>query len=666
MSIAYEINRLNRNKQKVKEQVNVDKDIISEGREFIRDETVNHYSSGIKIMEMSYKDFIPVHTSTESLIETERGGTIIERRLMGNTTQDGTPTPSLPVAIKSVTGLQNFSICGKNLYDKNNVTSTGASNQNIKFTTTLLPNTQYTFNITSNRTWGTIYLYDSSNTQTRTIGNYSNANKLTFTTSASEVKGDFIFKADTNVDVSTYDFTGVQLERGSTATTYEPYQGKDYEINLGKNLLDEKTLRQGSGYDSTITNRVFFPSNYYLEPGTYTLYTNLDTTNYKYAVGIATKAYPNPVSYVHDIGWQTLDHVTFTLSQSGYLGVGVAKSDGTSSITPSDISNYHFMLCKGSYDSTTSYSPYFEPIELNKIGNYQDFIRKGTGKNLADTEKVNLGYTLDNDGSLFASPTRSTIFQVAVKPSTKYSLSVASNYQIGNIFYYKEDGTHLTTLGSNWGNNKAITTPSGAYYISFATKVSTDATMVESDLTNLHIQIEENSSTTYYEPYGYKDKWYIEKNIEKVVLNGSESYTRQVVTGDVTRFMHTLNVAGIGDARQTFISNYFVANLNYVNDREGVGFVYGDLLYLYKEDTTVANFQTWLSTHNTTVYYVLSSPTFETISDSTLIDQLNENIYLLEGQNNISVSGNLPTGIDVDYIERVNKHLIGNTNESAE
>ena len=113
MSIAYEINRLNRNKQKVKEQVNVDKDIISEGREFIRDETVNHYSSGIKIMEMSYKDFIPVHTSTESLIETERGGTIIERRLMGNTTQDGTPTPSLPVAIKSVTGLQNFSICGK-------------------------------------------------------------------------------------------------------------------------------------------------------------------------------------------------------------------------------------------------------------------------------------------------------------------------------------------------------------------------------------------------------------------------------------------------------------------------------------------------------------------------------------------------------------------------
>ena len=100
---------------------------------------------------------------------------------------------------------------------------------------------------------------------------------------------------------------------GATA----PENGERVWFKKSKNLLDEKTLRQGSGFDLTNTSRVFFPSNYYLEPGTYTLYTNLDTTNYKYAVGIATKAYPDPASYVYDSGWQTLRHVTFTISQSG-------------------------------------------------------------------------------------------------------------------------------------------------------------------------------------------------------------------------------------------------------------------------------------------------------------------------------------------------------------
>lgn len=68
----------------------------------------------------------------------------------------------------------------------------------------------------------------------------------------------------------------------------------------GKNLLDESTLRQGSGYDTTSTTRVFIPGNYYLETGTYTLYTNINTTNFKYAIGIGANAYPNVGSYIYD------------------------------------------------------------------------------------------------------------------------------------------------------------------------------------------------------------------------------------------------------------------------------------------------------------------------------------------------------------------------------
>ena len=695
MSIAYEINRLKLNKQQVKEQVNVDKDIINEGREFIRGETVRHYPSGIKSMEMSYKDFIPVHTSTESLIETERGGTIISKTLKGNTSQNGTPTPDAPVNIDVVTGENTINIVGRNVLKINDATNIGSYlNYNIQDGVIRITGT-------ANNTYSTCTLTNLINIAE--LNKIPNGTKLTFSVldieglSASQI---FIGKAGNNywmqpnattkkvtatknADITSmsiwfsttqgqvYDITiKPMLVIGEIAYDYEPYQGKDYEINLGKNLLDENTLRQGSGYDSTITNRVFFPSNHYLEPDTYTLYTNLDTTNYKYAIGIGTKAYPNPVSYVYDSGWQTLDHVTFTLSKGGYLGVGVAKSDGTSSITPSDISNYHFMLCKGSYDSITSYSPYFEPIELNKIGDYQDFIRKGTGKNLLNTNKMLYGTISQTDG-ITISDNSSVLYSpqyIEVKPNTKYTLSCkVSNITI-RLFNYENDNTYInTSIASTSNMTTSFTTSSNTYFIRLQYNQSF----------NVDMQLEEGSFT-YYEPYNYGDKWYIEKNIEKVVLNGSENgwsypsanrfnlddYVNDYLkkNNDVTYVCDSYIGYGQKTANSDF--NTLVANVNY-----GFDFGSGSAFNIRIKDiryTSIADFKTWLQTHNIIVYYVLSSPTFETISDSTLISQLNENIYLLEGQNNISVSGNLPAGIDVDYIERVNKHLIGNTNESAE
>lgn len=46
----------------------------------------------------------------------------------------------------------------------------------------------------------------------------------------------------------------------------------------------------------------------------------------------------------------------------------------------------------------TDFSPYFTPIELNKIGTYQDFIRKGTGKNLFDKDKERENYYYNASG----------------------------------------------------------------------------------------------------------------------------------------------------------------------------------------------------------------------------------------------------------------------------
>ncbi|MCP5787220.1 hypothetical protein NL329_30340, partial [Klebsiella pneumoniae] len=66
------------------------------------------------------------------------------------------------------------------------------------------------------------------------------------------------FYGDTSAigKVTTYD--SVQLELGSTATTYEPYQGQEYEVNLGKNLLDPSATLQGVWNNASNTTTCTF------------------------------------------------------------------------------------------------------------------------------------------------------------------------------------------------------------------------------------------------------------------------------------------------------------------------------------------------------------------------------------------------------------------------
>ena len=57
--------------------------------------------------------------------------------------------------------------------------------------------------------------------------------------------------------------------------------------------------------------------------------------------------------------------------------------------------------------------------------------------------------------------------------------------------------------------------------------------------------------------------------------------------------------------------------------------------------TTLNDFKTWLQSHNTSLYYVLATPTDTEITDSTLLSQLNAlgNATTYLGTTNISTSG---------------------------
>ena len=152
------------------------------------------------------------------------------------------PNPSYPQDVNVVTGDNTIDICGKNLFNKNTIT-TGAY---LKEDGTLLasstdyitsdfipiqPNTTYYKTQTlSPRT----KFYDANkqvlnNTTYQDVSIGGNAGSFTTPNNA------YYFRFTGNVNTSTgININNVMVHKGSTATTYEPYQqSQSYSINLG-------------------------------------------------------------------------------------------------------------------------------------------------------------------------------------------------------------------------------------------------------------------------------------------------------------------------------------------------------------------------------------------------------------------------------------------------
>ena len=90
---------------------------------------------------------------------------------------------------------------------------------------------------------------------------------------------------------------------------------------------------------------------------------------------------------------------------------------------------------------------------------------------------------------------------------------------------------------------------------------------------------------------------------------------------------------------------------------ENCRFFAKNMLFRMLDDTTITTtdgFKTWLSTHNTDVYYVLATPTYEEITDTTLLSQLEALAYSYEGTTNISqVNDDLPFVLDITALKEI-------------
>ena len=599
--------------------------------------------------------------------------------LKGQTSQSSTPTPSSPIPINITTGRQVVSVCGKNLFNKNTITSiTNGTISNDVITSNAISSDYggVSANITNFKLQtGTYYVSMKVKLESGTVRN--NLNTITFSSSPSITKTIIsnpnlsneyqIYSASivcssetsiTNIGIqlknqnsnAVISYTDIMISKDSN-TTYEEYKGNDYEINLGKNLANIDDIQIGKSWSNVAnTNRatiLFIPVIAGQQYSLVSSYTNENITQIR---GVLNKGANDQVSSLVVNG-------TFTVA-SGWSYISIEVIANTT-FTSSMLDGVKIMLCKGTA-TINDYAPYKNPIYLGEMRNTnnvviaEDYIKKNTGVNLLNEEFTQMS----------ANAIKCELLNF---PSGTYTWSFSNNTLPGEIqVKTKVNGTYQTYV--NAYSTKQLT---------FTLDTSQDIQLESykaggNPLSNYsNMMINEGTTALPYEPYG-EGQWYIHKEIGRVVLNGSEEWIGMWRSNNPVRYSWRTAISNAlypTDASQYLevLSNYYKSytqtslfhDSSYSDyNSSGICIRANNSEVLIKNDNittstdaTTANnaFKTWLSTHNVEVYYVLNTPTNTLIEDEELINQLNA-IELLEGLNNVSVSSaNLPAILQLKY-----------------
>ena len=169
--------------------------------------------------------------------------------------------------------------------------------------------------------------------------------------------------------------------------------------------------------------------------------------------------------------------------------------------------------------------------------------------------------------------------------------------------------------------------------------------------------------------YRSGDDWYVHKEVGKAIFNGTESWSGGTSTGSPTylyAYTAALDSLSLYSARQAFCSHFSIwpnqlatgTSVTYpcmsvVTPSAGT-YAHIRLMIPLTIAGDIAGLKTWLSSHNTNLYYVLATPTDTQITDATLVGQLEalDAPRLFIGENNVLVSTpepNLPATLSFDY-----------------
>lgn len=620
------------------------------------------------------------------------------------------PSPDYPQDIHVASGNNTIKVEGKNLFDYNKITKSAQYTNNYDGTFTRNSNgSNVLINVNDasvpydafSLLAGTYSVsFDIKTTATATLTNFFMCTRQNGTTANLSKSIGVQIPANTTTHIKAENYvvvnnaekvgfagylnasTGVvisniQVEKNNQATEYEAYKGASYPINLPvENLINPSLFTIGGSYNvSSISN------------GEVTSSSISGYAGVRIELGQNINLKTNDVIYVRlkiksDVAGDIFNTIQLFNSSNA-----VITSTETKILTPTITTEYQeivmkyvlgiddvlrrlFIQHKGSSSNVFTikdiqisyqngqYTPYgTTPIELCKIGTYQDSIKKSTGKNLFDKSAiVNQSMYAGSVGQVVSIGTNANTFRYPIfkKTSNSITISASDTSATMRVLLLDKDNVILSTTA--YTTLPQIIDTSSCEYIA----IFIDNTTIT---TNDNIQIEEGSTATSYEPYG--KVWYLNKQIGKIVLDGTQNIT--LASSGTRRFNATYTTLGISNVKEGTSAEY--TTLNYrMNDHFiysagkntwGRYYLYNNWLVMLDSGSVIASasdLSTWLSNNNTTIYYVLATPTYTEITDTTLLSQLEalNGARSYTTQTNINQDNNdLPFILDVTALKQL-------------
>ena len=485
----------------------------------------------------------------------------------------------------------------------------------------------------------------------------------------------------------------LMLSAGSTATAYEPYVGgtpapnPDYPQPISVVTGENVVKIEGKNLWSPDNAQAFVTAVNNSSQASIETYDGKNCLSFQPNAGYGSYSTKN---FTLEVEFQ--ENTQYTMSFDEYSTasnrhVTIRYTDGTYTTYPETSANtWNHVVLTSTAGKTIAYiAPNYtagtthidiDTLQLEEgtqASQYEPYqgqeLKVNLGKNLFNV--LSVGEVTDHlvnnqDGTITVTTYPNNTFVNCNKTLAE----LAPTLRVGDIATLSATTTgtgktiYITNSGGSWsfGGTKTITSAMLAGQVCFyASGVNTTATISD-------IQIERGSTATDYAPYFtpielakigtyqdriYKDegKWYIEKKIGKVVLDGSDDEGWANESGNA--------YIPIRDAKGTsatpIVSDHFryVVSLSAWGDmRFGMS---NNNLVAYKgvtEKGSLSNFRTWLASNPTTVYYALATPTTTEITNEALIAQLEalESASLYLGLNNIGTETQnaMPT-LDIGY-----------------
>ena len=477
----------------------------------------------------------------------------------------------------------------------------------------------------------------------------------------------------------------IQLEKGSEATSYEPYTGgqpspnPDYPSEIecvkGKNLIPNNWKLADANYTKEYGKLIVSGnlSTSYLYGGT-TNFIDLTLKSGTYTFSASSNTFSNIYAVVNNNGiienWNNGITKTFT---SDVVVQSIRCNEATLST-----GTYLWIAQIEKSTVATGYVPY-NTIQIKDVGknlyndNFKDYTRPLDYLIHPITLEQGQAYTL----KATLTGTKITGILVGIAPTgEKYAdfknrLFVAINSG-GNT-----EAKRTITIDETWTSPKLVVyCPPNSLQTTF-----------ESIFENYEIQLEKGTQATEYEPYqentlninlqgnelcslpnNVKDELVIEngrakiiKNVGKYNITGNEAWalsgTESQPYINFGNYVDNCKYPATSTTLPNLLSNYYlqIARNNLYNGRITLSPSKALIIYDTVHNTSLANFKTWLKSAGVVVYYQLATPTEIDLGDSA--------IPYIDGINYMHISSNMDTTFSLVY---PHKTISGNAYDYTE